>query len=386
MKLIVNLVFLYVTFFINAQESKRLILWNEIDKIPIAFANINQNGTESISNENGVINILLNGGNIQVSNVAYETKLINQDEFKIRDTIFVIPKFFNLEEIVLKNDDLYTKMFNTVLTNYALEPHTERFFLRAIIRKNNQIYKVVDIAGLVEKQTLFGTSIKEMSKKNYSVNVENIRKVGFEFKEYDFAFFSFKEFFNIAVSGYLSPKFYKFKYRNVENSEIFKIDALPKDNSLTKRIGHYIVNSTDNTFSETYTIENNENTVFSKIRDYKYHTTFFEVKSGFKRNLQTTKYQLNQVVMKYKTIVYQNDVKDVFDVQYVYTAFPENTIQKIEKNINENKDIFDLKSKYDSNYWAKNEILPLTNEIQTFINKVNEKVDKPNFKTINNIK
>lgn len=370
----------------HSQIYTKKILWNKIDKYAIQYANVNQDGFESISNERGEISINTNGGIVTITNISYESYQIENTKFVLNDTLYLQPKIFSLEEVVINNSERYEKMFNTVGTEYELDPHIERFFVRAIIRKNNKLYKIVDLSGLVEKQTLFGTTKKEMPKKNYVVNLENIRKVGIEFKEYDFEFFGLKAFLNISASGYLSPKKYKFEYFDSENSNIYKIEAKPKDSVQIKTKGYYIVNNEDNTFNETYIVNNEYETEFSKIRSIKYRTIFFETRSKFKRNTKTNKYQLNQAIMKYKTEVFNKEVRDLFEVTYVYTAIPENSISTLKNNINIEKDVFELNGKYDSTYWETNEVLPLTDEIQNFINLVNAKVEKPNFRTINNIK
>ncbi len=386
MKKIKFAIILFLTFKSYSQDIVKKILWNNIDKIVVQYANINQDNFESISNENGEININKNGGTITISNVSYELLKVERHNFSLNDTIILQPKVFNLEEVVINNNERYDKMFNTVATEYASEPHIEKFFIRAIIRKNNKIYKIADLSGLVEKKVLFGTTKKEMPKKNYKINLENIRKVGIEFKEYDFEFFSLKTFLNLAVSSYLNPKKYKFDYFDNENPSIYKIEAKPKDTIATKTKGHYFVNSEDNTFNETYTVSNNYQTEFKQIKNIKFRTTFFETKSKFKRNLKTNKHQLHQSIMQYKTEVFNKGVKDIFDVTYIYTAIPENNLTVLNNNINIDKDMFELNGKYDNNYWKNNEVLPLTVEIQNFINVVNTKVEKPNFRTINNIK
>ena len=386
MRIIKFSVILLVAFNSYSQDIVKKVLWNKIDNIAVQYANIKQDNFESISNENGEININPIGGTITISTVSYELLQVEQSNYLIKDTIILQPKIFNLNEVIINNSEKYVKMFNTVATEYASEPHIEKFFIRAIIRKNGQLYKIADLSGLVEKKVLFGTTKKEMPKKNYIINLENIRKIGIEFKKYDFEFFSLKIFLNIAVSGYLNPKKYKFDYFENENSKIYKIEAKPKDSIANKIKGHYFVNSDDNTFNEINTVNNNNQSEFQQIRNIKYRTIFFETRSKFKRNTKTHKYQLHQSILQYKTEVFNKKVKDIFDVTYVYTATPENNLTEVDNNINIDKDMFEINGEYDNNYWQNNEVLPLTDEIQNFINLINTKVEKPTFRTINNIK
>lgn len=79
-------------------------------------------------------------------------------------------------------------------------------------------------------------------------------------------------------------------------------------------------------------------------------------------------------------------MKDIFDFNYIYYSIPISNSEKIKNNINLNKDMFDLNGDYNSEYWKNNEILTLTNEMQEFINKVNESGKNSDFKTKTNMK
>jgi hypothetical protein len=59
---------------------------------------------------------------------------------------------------------------------------------------------------------------------------------------------------------------------------------------------------------------------------------------------------------------------------------------KLKNNVNLNTDMFELRGKYDAKYWEENQILPLTAEMQEFINKVNSSNEKSDFKSKSNMK
>jgi len=293
---------------------------------------------------------------------------------------------YELDEIVIDKNERFNKMRQTIKTDYALEPHQEKFFLRAVIKRNNAFYKIVDFSGYLQKKTLFGTTSNAAPKKNYTVQIENTRKVGFEHKEFDFEFFSFNIFFEVIASVYLAPEIYNYSYETSVDDKFTKILAIPKDKDKVKRQGYYFVDNADNTFNEAYIVSKSPDAEFTKIRDFKYRTIFFEVKSNFARNEKTNKHQINLSVLKATTEVFKNNERDEFTITYIYYANPTNTEMKLKNNVNLKTDMFELRGKYDAKYWEENQILPLTAEMQEFINKVNSSNEKSDFKSKSNMK
>lgn len=125
-------------------------------------------------------------------------------------------------------------MLKTVLTDYALDPHKEEFFLRAVIRKNNELYKIVDFSGLIEKQALFDTRTKPMPRKNYTVQIENVRKVGIEDRAIDFRLFGFKEFLTNVIRISFNKDMFNITYESAKNKDFKKITLEPKNKDKTK--------------------------------------------------------------------------------------------------------------------------------------------------------
>lgn len=146
------------------------------------------------------------------------------------------------------------------------------------------------------------------------------------------------------------------------------------------------MDNADNTFSEAYILSKSENAAFTKLRNLKYRTILYELKSNFARNNNTNKHQLNLSVIKSTTEVFRNNERDEFEVTYIYYANPTNAEMKLKNNVNLNTDMFELRGKYDAKYWEENQILPLTTEMQEFINKVNYSNEKSDFKSKSNMK
>ncbi len=378
------LLFLFSSHFIFGQELSINILRDKVNNIPISYATIKGGKNYAISNEDGVFEFQKTDSTITIQSVVYENLEINYEFLKANDTIFMQPLTYELDEVVISKDGLYTQMLKTVMTDYALETHKEKFFLRAVIRKNNELYKIVDFSGLIEKQSLFDTRSKPMPKKNYKVKIENIRKVGIEDRDIDFRLFSFKEFLTNVIKIAFNKDEFNITYESTTNKDSKRITLEPKDKEKIKMQGFYILND-DNTFKEAEVAYDNKNAEFKKIGKSKYRTVFSNWKSNFERNSQTKKLQLNKATLNGKTEVYEEGENYNFDWNYIYYAIPIDDVTEVKNNTNLNKDIFDLKGEYNQEYWKNHEILTLTKEMQEFITKVKTSGKNSDFRTKTNI-
>ena len=386
MKITILIISLFSTLFVFAQKETKKVLWNNIDNLPVQYATIKNNDNYTISNEEGVFEFNQTSDKIIIQSIAYQTLEIDYDFLKENDTIFMKPNVFELEEVVIKKDTRFNNMLKTILKDYALEAHKEKFFLRAIIKKNNEFHKIVDFSGYLEKNTLFDTKTKPMPKRNYIVQIDNIRKAGYENKIYEFELFSFEAFLNRIASIYLSPKTYDLSSKRTNDDNYSKIIANPKDIKETKTEGYYIVDNDDSTFNEVYIRNKDDYSEFIEKKDIKSRTILFELKSNFKRNEKTNKHQLNLSVLKYHTEVISNAKKDYFEVTYIFYAKPVSNDMRLKNNVNLNRDMFELNGIYNSEFWKNNETLQLTKEMQDFITMVNSSNTKSDFRTKTNIK
>lgn len=369
-------VFLFFCIESNAQIKRGKILWDVEKHIPVQYATIKTTDDYTISNAEGYFEIEFNSGILFIQNISYEKIEMTLDDYRKKDTIFMEPKIYELEEVVITKDDRFSAMVRSITTDYALEKHKEKFFLRVIVEKNNELYKVVDFSGYLQKETLFGTKQKPLRKNNYVVQLDEIRKAGIENRTYDFALFSFNVFLERIASVYLSPKIYDFSYKNTIENDFLKIVAKPKDISETKTTGYYIVNNSDNTFNEVYLKNEDKEAEFFEKGNIKYRTIFFELKSNFSKNKETSKYQLNMAVLSSHTEVFSEDKRDFFEVKYIYYANPVSDTVRLKNNINLNKDMFELKGTYSNEYWNSQNRLLLTDDIQSFMNKLKNSQSK----------
>lgn len=371
-------------FVLNAQDKNIKLLWDKANNIPIPFATIKGNTNYCLSNEEGYFEIF-EDEKFSIQNISYNTLEMSKSEILKKDTIFMKSKVFELNEVVVKKEDIYSKMAKTVIREYAFIPHTEKFFLRVVVKKNNEIYKIIDFSGYIEKQTLFETSEVKMPRDNYKVQIENIRKAGIEDRIVDYALFNFNEFYLYITSVVSPPDLYNLSYEFSDDNKTTKIIAKPKKIEIINSNNQYILNE-DFTFGEAELNHNLENSPYEKLGKHKHRTTNVYKKSSFQRNPFNNKMQLYKAIFKATTeVVKERDIKEIFEATYYYYSIPVKNI-KIENNISLKKDMFDIKFDYNEEYWKSNEVLSLTNEMQEFINKVNSISKSKEFRIKSNIK
>lgn len=381
---IIRFMLICIAFVLNAQDKNKKLLWDKVNNIPVTFATIKGNTNYCLSNEEGYFEIF-EDEKFSIQNISYNTLELSKSEILKKDTIFMKSKVFELDEVVVKKEDIYSKMAKTVIREYAFIPHTEKFFLRVVVKKNNEIYKIIDFSGYVEKQTLFESSIVKMPKDNYKVQIENLRKAGIEDRVVDYALFNFNQFYLYITSIVSSPDLYNLSYEFSDDNKTIKIIAKPKKIEIINSNNQYILNE-DFTFGEAELNHNLGNSPYTKLGKHKHRTTNIYKKSSFQRNPINNKMQLNKAIFKATTeVIKEGDIKEIFEVTYYYSSIPVENI-KIENNISLKKDMFDIKFDYNEEYWKSNEVLSLTNEMQKFINKVNSISKSKEFRTKSNIK
>ena len=372
---------------VKSQITYDKVLWDKECNCPVAFASINNSFESVISNENGLFSITTKEPNVEINMLGYYTKKINLNELKDERKVFLEPKVFVLNEVVIEQNQLFKEMLGTILKDYALEPHLEKFYLRAVLKKNSSIIKLIDLSGKIKKETLFNIKTKPMPENNYTIQVENMRKGGIFNRDYDFTVINFEEFFKRHNSFYINQKNVNFKYNNNIDSTYTKITATQKNASnIGTLIAYFIVNNNTKNF-EKASINIDYIDDFTIVgKDLKNRTKKFDVESTFKKNKDTDKFQINNCNINIEVEVLFKDKKDIFNLSFSYFAEPINNEEKIKNNVNHKTDIFDLNIKYNPEYWKNQEILPVTVEMQEFINKVNSTGKNSDFRTKSNIK
>jgi len=379
------LIFLLIPISLLAQQRVSGVILDKETSKPLEFVDIYNKETNTSSNVEGRFEFSTKDSVVNFNLLGYEKKMFPVDQIK-GDTIFLTNKFLELDEINISDLDHPIKaVFKQIVVNYPLEPYSESFFMRCVLKKHDEIIKIQDINGLVERQTLFSTSKSPMPKNNYNVEVKNMRKAGVKEKEIYFEMFSLEEFFKAITSIYMSPKLYDYEMKPSMDSQYIKYYFSPKQNNELTSNGYYIVNSDDNAFDEYYLLNEEKNKVYKEKGAIKYRTYFYELSVKFKKDEKNTKYFLDIAKLTAKVEVIDEEKKSIFyNAEYQWITKNPSDL-RVDNNISLSKDLFKLNKDYVPEFWQNQNELLLTEEMTKFINGL-ENNDENEYKIISNIK
>lgn len=379
---LILLLLLFPLTAMSQSEINGVILDKDSNK-PLEFVDIFNIENNTTSNADGRFNFTTKDSLVRFNLLGYEKKTLLLNDFK-KDTIYLKNKFFELDEIIIADvEEPIKSVFKKVLVNYPLEPYSESFFMRCVLKRDNKIVKLQDLNGLLERKTLFSNSKTPMPKKNYNVEIKNMRKAGIEEDDIHFEMFSFDEFFRAIISLYMSPELFNYELKTSKEKEFIKYNFTPKANSDLASTGYYIVNSVDNAFNEYYMLNEEKDKAFQERGDIKYRTNYYELDVKFKKNNEANKYYLNIAKLTAKVEVVNENKESIFyEAEYQWIAENQGNYE-VRDNTSLKRDIFKLNEKYDSLFWKNQNQLPLTIEMKEFLNGLNEDANSE-FKTISN--
>lgn len=366
------------------QNQLRGIVVDKETKEPIEYVDIYNDNDFTYSNEEGKFFFKSNDDSLKVGILGYIPVFSTFHEQK-SDSIFLTPKIQSLKEVVINADGiLFNSILNNFKENYPLEPFKERFFLRSVLKKDNEIVKLVDLSGKVQRQTLFSTKSNPMPKKNYSVEIENLRKAGIKEEDVDFSLSSFEELFNNFISIYMSPDIYDLKYIPYQDSSIARLEFSPKKEEGFKATGYYLVNLDDKAFNEVH-ISNSRIGEYKFKKNLKFRTTNYSLNIIFKRNEIQGKYAIDKANLAATVeVINKTGEKLIYDVIYKYSTYDNFENFDVNKNISLSKNIFGLKADYNREFWTSQNYLLLTQEMKDFLESLNE--ENNDFKSVTNFK
>lgn len=351
---------------------------------PIEYVDIYNDEDYTSTNEEGKFLFVSKGDSLKIGILGYNP-IFTTFELLKSETILLSKKLHNLDEIVINSDsNLFKSVLKKLDENYPLAPYKEKFFLRSVLKRDDKIIKLVDFSGKVERKTLFSTKSNPMPKKNYFIEIENLRKAGIKEENIDFTLSSFEELFNNFITIYMSPEIYDFKYIPFEDSRLVKLEFQPNSAKKANSSGYYLVNLDDKAFNEVH-ISSSQNTDYTDKKDIKYRTTNYTVNITFQKDKSVKKYFIDKASM-FATVevVPKNAEKIIYTVSYKLFTFDNFQDFEINSNINLSKDIFSLKEDYDQSFWESQNYLLLTKEMQEFLNSLNN--ENNDFKSATNIK
>lgn len=366
-----------------AQNKLKGLVLDYDTKKPIEYVDIYNKLDFTSTNSEGRFLFTSTNDSIKIGLIGYEPIFTTFKTLK-NDTILLKSKFEKLDEVIISNENPILKVYNSVSNNYPSEPFTEAFFLRCYIKKNGVLLKIQDLNGYVSRKTLFGTPKKTMPKNNYKVHISNVRKAGIQEEDVYFKMYDLEKIFNEVAGAGLNIKEYNFKESVSKDTEFAKYSFYPKSGSTSINYGYYLVNNSNNAFTEFYLKQADTTGSYTENRGIKYRTTYFEKLMLLKENVSWNKYFIDKAKINAQTeVIDKNGLKTIYNITYSFIVLNQNNSQII-KNESINKDIFKIKKSFNSKFWREQKYLLLTNEMTNFINTLQGKTNE--FKIITNIK
>jgi len=119
--------FLLFIAYTSFSQSKELVILDTYSKKPIDLAQIFYPNLDvgSISNADGKVKIPLLESDIIISHVNYNSRKFTFNSFKQKDTLFLVHKRNQLEEVVIYDLDLKQK-FEDIITNSYLKKYSTK--------------------------------------------------------------------------------------------------------------------------------------------------------------------------------------------------------------------------------------------------------------------
>jgi hypothetical protein len=219
----------------------------------------------------------------------------------------------------------------------------------------------------------------ELEKKDFVFEVENMRKVGLKDVTEDetdiyFRARSLREILSQTVQLSIVFENFEIEEQYFDNQEKVRIKfTYNGENKKADISGYYIIDLKDKAILEYYQLSKLQQD-FTQKKDIKYRATRFEKNVLFDKDLESGKYLMKNA--KIKTLVEIKDNEETFhtffeseDILKSYGHFGK---FKVRKNTNENKEIFRLKFPYNEAFWATQNSLLLTDEMNAFITKISK--------------
>lgn len=216
-----------------AQHTTSKYLADKDTKAPLRAATIHNVNDYTVTNDDGHFVFYSTNDSVTIKMLGYETlKTTFKALSRTKDTLYLTPKPFQLDEVTLSNKNIIQEAYNHASTNYPMEPFVEDFFLRCVLKRNGELVKIEDFSGRVKRDQLLG------AKKNFSFQLLNMRKFGIEKKGMradDFNLPSLNDLFQWWSNVlFLSPKEYRFSGLKVIDETHQQVSHNPKKKKTIK--------------------------------------------------------------------------------------------------------------------------------------------------------
>jgi len=371
----ITLLLLITSCLTIAQNNISKIIVDKETKKPLISATINNSNDHTITNEGGRFIFFSNNDSITIRMLGYkELNTTFQELNTSSDTLYLSEKPIFLGEIILKNyKNLIFKTYNNIQNNYAHYSHSDKFFMRCILKRNNSNMKIEDISGKIKRNSLFAS--REIPKPNYEFQLLNQRKIGLlnkDKKVEDFKLQTLENLFMWFSTVFINPNQFEFTEERLADSSYTKVDFNPLNEYPNKAIGYYIINNKDKSIKEYQSKTNHlfvQEIVYEEKQGFKWRTIDTEFSINYDYNKKNNKYFISNAVLKQTIELFnRKSKKTIYEVEYnLIVTEPFSEINNFETNVKSNKELFKIDIDYDKEFWLNQNQLPLTNELDEFI-------------------
>lgn len=224
--------FLFLITCISVAQSKEFVILDNLSQKPIDLVQIFYPDLEigSVSNADGKIKIPLKDNKIIVSHINYIESEFGFEDFKNKDTLFLIPKANQLDEIVLYNLDLKQKFVDILENSYSKKYSTKKVVHNSTYKEtfsvNDSLSRLFQVQlDWYSKNSLFKTDItieKENKITLQSVDFSKIKEIKKDFVDSNSGHVENKSFFKFLHLDFL------LQYILVNSIEDYEIEAIEK--------------------------------------------------------------------------------------------------------------------------------------------------------------
>ena len=369
-----------ILFFRNVGNSQNFkiskMIADKTTKLPIENVGIYNDKDNSTTNQEGLFVFLSSQNEINFNLLGYNSLKNTFEGIEKMDTIFMEAKAFELKEVVLTNLEPFIKKVYDKIGENIISNNTSNFFLRNVLKKDDDIITLQDIYGKREKNVSLKNPVE--------IEVSNMRKTSLFQKKnsIDFTFPNFDELFDVIIPSIDKCIFTEVEYYEVDYKKIL-FEAKEKSTWGQTLKGYFIINKKDYAIVEIFEsmYDNPEVVPYNKTNfsDTQYRTVKFEKFLRFTKNNTLNKYYVSILKLNAQLeVLADKRIEKTFFFNLAMDYFTASVItnEKVKSNFATDKDIFKAKFPYSADFWNNQNQLPLTNELKDFLKRVSENKDK----------
>lgn len=354
-----------------SQQQKTGLIFNRETGRPLEFVDVYDSFDLTYSNSDGRYLLVAVSDSVTFKKIGFKSLTLGISN--IPDTLYLEPKPFELDEVVLTNlKTLWGQVRDSLQSNYTLSPYKESFFIRCLLRKNGKLIRVQDIAGKLKRRTLFYNQDMQIGKKDFEFEIEHMRKLGIDKDQNDvyFRFFSLTQLFLESVRLNATGPGFEISERSYEGEPMAKIHfkSNPNTANITTK-GYYLVNKANNAIESVVIRSEIDNEHYFKNGPIRSRTVLRDQVVHFHKSERSGKYYLNLAKLRFDIEITSTKeiFKDLYTSKYTIQTYNNGQDFDVKPNVNGKKDLFKLKFPFDPTFWEEQHFLPLTNEIENFI-------------------